>query len=198
MTLSVTFVAAIILLILPSAFGIFGGSSKVKTLKSDILTLAKKVNRGASETAEDRAAMKKLFEALEKQNKYKNSLKSPLINAVWNLEYTTSDTILGRGGSPRVGPILQTIDANRAFAKNSETVQYFGFLPVQRSVDAEIKPMSPSKVAVQFKKFKIGPVSFNCPPSFKGELDITYVDEDLRLSRGDKGNIFVLTKLKDL
>jgi hypothetical protein len=25
-----------------------------------------------------------------------------------------------------------------------------------------------------------------------GELDITYLDEELRVSRGDKGNLFVL------
>lgn len=174
------------------------GSASVINLKSDILNLARKVNRGFTETPEEKETMLSLFEQLEKKNKYKDSLKSSLINAVWNLEYTTSDSILGRGGSQRVGPILQTIDGTNLFAKNTETVNYFGVLKVPRSVTATLVPLTRSKVAVQFKKFTLGPIGFNAPESFKGELDITYIDEDLRLSRGDKGNIFVLTRYADL
>lgn len=58
--------------------------------------------------------------------------------------------------------------------------------------------MSKSKVAVQFKQFSIGPITFNAPSSFKGELDVTYLDKEVRLSRGDKGNIFVLTSYSEL
>ena len=143
--------------------------------------------------------MAQLFSDLEMKNPNKASLSSPLVNAVWELQYTTSDSILGRGRSPRVGPIFQTIDAPNGYAKNSEIVRYFGFLDVPRAVTAAITPMNPSKCAVQFKQFSFfNTLSVNCPPSFKGELDVTYVDEDLRLSRGDKGNIFVLTRYSDL
>ena len=175
-----------------------GSGASVINLKSEILSLARKVERGFIETPAEKETMLALFEQLEKKNKYKDSLKSSLINAVWNLEYTTSDSILGKGGSQRVGPILQTIDGTNLFAKNTETVNYFGLLKVPRSVTAALTPLTGSKVAVQFKKFTLGPIGFNAPESFKGELDITYIDEDLRLSRGDKGNIFVLTRYADL
>ena len=178
--------------------GVKGSSMKSATLKTQILTLARQTRRGLIETNEEKEAMLNLFEQLEKENKYKDSLSSPLINAIWNLEYTTSDSILGRGGSERVGPIFQTIDGPNLYAKNTETVNYFGLFKVPRSVTAALTPMSGSKVAVQFKKFTLGPIGFNAPEAFKGELDITYIDEDLRLSRGDKGNIFVLTKYSDL
>lgn len=113
------------------------------------------------------------------------------------MKYTTSDAILGRGSQKRVGPILQMIDAINLKAYNSECVDY-GLLKVNRKVTADLSPMNKRKVAVQFKKFSIGPLSFNAPNSFKGELDITYVDDDMRLSRGDKGNIFVLIPYSEL
>ncbi len=38
------------------------------------------------------------------------------------------------------------------------------------------------------EQFKLlGLVPINAPESARGKLDITYVDEDLRISRGDKG-----------
>ena len=178
--------------------GAKGSSMKSAALKTQILTLARQTDRGYSETSADAETMMNLFQQLEKENKFKDSLSSPLVNAVWNLEYTTSDSILGRGGSKRVGPILQTIDAPNLYAKNTETLDFFGIFKVPRSVTAALTPMNGSKVAVQFKKFTVGPVGFNAPESFKGELDITYIDDDLRLSRGDKGNIFVLTKYAEL
>ena len=128
----------------------------------------------------------------KKQNPNQASLASPLVSKVWELRYTTSESILGKGSQPRVGPILQMIDAVNLKAENSETVDY-GLFKIDRKVTADLTPMSKSKVAVQFKQFSIGPLKFNAPSSFKGELDVTYVDANVRLSRGDKGNIFVLT-----
>ena len=90
------------------------------------------------------------------------------------------------------------IDAINLKAQNSETVDY-GLFKIDRKVTADLTPISKSKVAVQFKQFSIGPLlKFNAPSSFKGELDVTYVDSNVRLSRGDKGNIFVLTPYSEL
>lgn len=75
--------------------------------------------------------MNVLFEKLEKSGK-KDSLSDPSVNGLWLLEYTTSDSILGRKGSPKVGPIYQLIDAVNLKAMNSETVLYFNFLKIPR------------------------------------------------------------------
>jgi hypothetical protein len=183
----------LILALCPIIFSIF--NSKVKTVKNDILALSKRVSRGLTESPEEQVLMRNLFEKLEKSNKIKSPLKLPsLAEGTWSLEYTTSDSILGRNSYKRVGPIIQKIDVKNLKAENSETIDFFG-LKINRKVSADLSPLTSSKVAVQFKVFTIGPISFNAPSSFKGELDITYVDEDLRLSRGDKGNIFVLSRL---
>lgn len=55
--------------------------------------------------------------------------------------------------------------------------------------------MSDSKVAVQFKTFKIlNLLPITAPPSARGELAVTFLDDTLRISRGDKGNLFVLSQ----
>jgi PAP_fibrillin len=66
--------------------------------------------------------------------------------------------------------------------------------PVYRFLNFLLVLCSESKVDVFFKQFEIGPLKIKAPDSAVGALDITYLDADLRLSRGDKGNIFVLIK----
>ena len=78
--------------------------------------------------------------------------------------------------------------------KNSEIVRY-AIIGVPCSIAAELSPVDGKFTNVQFKRFQLGPVGFNAPEKFKGGLDITYLDEDVRLTRGDKGNIFVLTRM---
>merc|ERR1711959_681719 len=66
----------------------------------------------------------------------------------------------------------------------------------QREVDnlaSALEPLSDSKAKVQFQTFRIlGLLPIKAPASAVGELDCTYLDEDMRISRGDKGNLFVL------
>lgn len=61
-------------------------------------------------------------------------------------------------------------------------------------VRAELSPTSASAVDVQFIEFKVGPIKIKAPKSAQGALDTTYLDEEVRVSRGDKGNLFVLVK----
>ena len=166
-------------------------------LKEQILSLAAETKRGLTATDEQKEQMQTLFAELETLNPTPNPLivndKKASVNGDWSLDYTTSDSILGKGGFPRIGPIIQYIDTTTLTAKNSETVLY-GF-PVPRSVSAELSPVNGKFTDVKFKRFQLGPIGFDAPDSFRGALDITYLDEDVRLTRGDKGNIFVLTRM---
>mmetsp|Transcript_58779 Transcript_58779/g.70091 ORF Transcript_58779/g.70091 Transcript_58779/m.70091 type:complete len:197 (+) Transcript_58779:48-638(+) len=194
----------IIYLILPSTISAFsfGEISSIftpqqqtrTTLKNELISLSRTTKRGLSADDAQKEQITTLFDKLERLNPTPNPLKNPKVNGDWSLEYTTSDSILGRGGFPRVGPIVQTIDAPNGRAENSEVVSYFG-VPVPRKVTARLAPRSSRLTDVQFERFSVGPVGFDAPESFKGYLDITYLDDDFRLARGDKGNIFVLTRM---
>ena len=167
-------------------------------LKSEILELAKAVDRGLTATDEQKSRMMNLFEKLERLNPTPEPLKARrLIDGSWDLQYTTSDSILGKGGFPRIGPIEQYLDTENRQAYNSEVVNYFGLFPVERKVNAALYPQSARLTNVQFEQFELfgGLVKIKAPSQFKGSLDVTYLDESLRLTRGDKGNIFVLTKM---
>jgi hypothetical protein len=120
-------------------------NNKASLAKEEILNLARKVNKGLTETSEERQRILELFEQLEKKNPTKKPLASAKVNAVWRLEYTTSDSILSRKGLKKVGPVLQTIDAAKLFAQNSETVSFFG-IPIPRKVTAALTPISDSEV----------------------------------------------------
>lgn len=177
-----------------AAFGLGAANARPK-LKQQLLDLAVQTNRGLTATPQQTQEIQQLFTRLEKLNPTRQPLKSPLLNADWSLEYTTSDSIIGKGDPfPKVGPIVQTIDTATLSAANAEVVNYFG-LRVPRRITVALAPVNGQLTNVQFQQFQIGPVRLDAPASFKGQLDITYLDKDLRLTRGDKGNLFVLTRL---
>ena len=73
--------------------------------------------------------------------------------------------------------------------------RYYGLVDVPRSVSAELAPVNGRLTEVMFKRFMLGPIGFDAPDTARGSLDITYLDDEVRLTRGDKGNIFVLTRM---
>lgn len=170
----------------------FGPSQETRTQrKNELLEAIKPLNRGASASKEQQAEVEAAATALEQLNPTKKPVYSPLLNGKWRLIYTTSNSILATNRPPflrPLGPIFQLLDNARLKAANKETWPFFN------QVYADLDPLSNSKVAVQFREFKIlGLLPIKAPPSAKGELAVTYLDSDLRISRGDKGNLFVLT-----
>ena len=175
--------------------GLFGGSggggaAKREAAKAELLAAIDGCERGVTADADRRSAIDAAASRLERLNPTRAALRSPLLEGEWELLYTTSASILG-ANKPwpfrPLGPIYQTLDAGRLRASNRET------FPFYNAVDADLTPTGAASVDVQFVKFFIfGLIPVVAPPSARGALAVTYLDEDIRVSRGDRGNLFVL------
>jgi len=175
---------------------------RVAGLKQDLMMLSDEAKRGlkSPEDSELRSKIMNIVEELEGINPTPNPLGSSDINGEWTLRWTTSRSIIGAGkpfflrpDSKR--PILQRIDVRTLTAMNVDPRKFL-WKKYENSVNAELKPLSDSKVAVQFVRFNLfnEKISIKAPERAKGELDTTFLCESLRISRGDRGNVFVLTK----
>ena len=96
------------------------------------------------------------------------------------------------------GTIRQAIDTNRLLAKNEERIQPLPFLWWDNKVYATLQAESRSRVAVRFRRFLLGNViTFDAPPTARGWLETTFLDDTFRISRGDKGSVFCLVRESD-
>jgi len=138
---------------------------------------------------EGRAAVEAAICALEPLNPTRNPLEKPeLLSGCWRLVYTTSDSILGmtrpKPFRPDRSRILQSITVATLTAKNEEWSLAGTF---KTQVTAALTPRGDGRtVDVQFKQFGLGWVRFPAPDAFKGSLETTFLDDDMRVSRGDK------------
>ena len=158
-----------------------------------LIAEAREAKQGRDEKR--RGAVLSHVEALEKENPTPKPLESPLLSGRWRLVFTTSESILGTRRMRPFRPrrrILQDINAGKLTAKNEEWV--LGGL-LRNSVRAKLEPRDDgATVDVIFKRFGIGWLKLPAPKSARGVLTTTYLDDEMRISRGDRGNVFVLVK----
>ncbi|XP_042509587.1 probable plastid-lipid-associated protein 4, chloroplastic isoform X1 [Macadamia integrifolia] len=163
-----------------------------KTLKDELLETLAPLDRGANASPEDQQRVDEIARQLEAVSPTKEPLKSDLLNGKWELIYTTSRSILQteRPKFLRSRVNYQAINVDTLRAQNMESWPFFN------QVTADLTPLNTKKVAVKFDYFKIlGLIPIKAPERAernRGQLEITYLDDELRISRGDKGNLFIL------
>lgn len=165
--------------------------------KETLLNSIEGTRRGLDVTFALTDKIERNIRALEALNPTPAPNSSPLISGKWELLYTTSESILGADKPEPLqpkGPIYQYIDTEALRANNEQTVQPIDALPFKwiTSVSANITVESDTKLGVDFQEFGIGPLKIPAPASANAKLVTTYLDETLRISRGSKGNVFVL------
>jgi hypothetical protein len=163
-------------------------------LKEDILSISDKTKRGLNASPKETEKISDLVNELEKLNPIRKPFESNEINSFWTLRYTSSSKLIGKGSFNVRNNIKQRIDAKALTAENYEEVKYFGLIPVVQRNFARLKQVSDSKVKVEIHKIMIGPLIIPLPINLKGDLSVTYLDKQMRITRGNKGGLFVLTK----
>ncbi len=180
-------------------------------------------NRGLLATESEKAAILGAIAQLEERNPTPRPVEaSELLDGDWRLLYTTSSGLLNIDRFPlfKLGQIYQSIRVKTRSVYNIAEIYGLPYLEGLVSVAAEFEPLCERRVQVQFKRSILGLqrlISYRSPNSFiqeieqgqkftaidfsldsreqQGWLDITYLDSDLRIGRGNEGSVFVLTKV---
>ena len=143
---------------------------------------------------QDRIIDEYFIRPLEEQNPTRYPVDSPLLGGRWRLVYSNSKNVLGLDRPPFIRPagnsVYQTILLEEGMVINEERM--LGLIPNKVRATFTVKP--PRRVDVQFQEFRLGPVKARAPRTARGWLDITYLDEDMRISRGNLSNVFVLVR----
>ncbi|MEH2224667.1 PAP/fibrillin family protein [Nostoc sp.] len=148
-----------------------------------------------------------------------------LLEGAWQLQYSTAREIRSLASLPlglKLGKVYQVINvANKLFFNLAKVKHPLGLVSGYVKVTASFEPakedlehlqnkrinvyfdkryLSIEKIlginTPQFNPFKV--VSANNPTSRTATLDITYLDETLRIGRGGDGSLFILSKSENL
>ncbi len=190
--------------------------------KAELLEALVGKNRGLLATEPDKQAILVAISQLEDRNPTPSPVEaSDLLDGNWRLLYTTSKGLLNLDQLPlfKLGQIYQCIRAQTARVYNIAEVYGLPYLEGLVSVAARFEPVSACRVQVRFERSIFGLqrlIGYQSPDNFiqqietgkrfaaidfgldnreqQGWLDITYLDDDLRIGRGNEGSVFVLTK----
>lgn len=192
--------------------------------KATLLEMIANKNRGIEATESDKQAILAAVAQLEDRNPTPHPVEAiEKLDGNWRLLYTTSEELLQIDRFPflKLGQIYQYIRAKDAKIYNIAEVSGLPFLDGLVSVAARFTPVSDRRVNVTFERGIVGLqkfIDYRAPDYFvqqieagkkflaidfnitnreqKGWLEITYLDNDLRIGRGNEGNVFVLTKVR--
>ncbi|MEG3857662.1 PAP/fibrillin family protein [Microcoleus sp. herbarium12] len=190
--------------------------------KSRLLEIIAGKNRGLLATPGDKQAILSAIAQLEDYNPTSRPVEAAeLLNGDWRLLYTTSGGLLSLDGFPllKLGQIYQSIRVKESKVYNIAEVYGLPYLEGIVSVAAKFEAISERRVQVKFERSILGLsklIGYESPAKFineiesgkkfaavdfrlepreqQGWLDITYLDADLRIGRGNEGSVFVLTK----
>lgn len=190
--------------------------------KATLLEAIAGKNRGIIAHERDQLAILAAVAQLEDRNPTPHPIEAAeLLEGNWRLLYTTSQDLLNLDRFPllKLGQIYQCLRTKDLKVYNIAEIYGLPFLEGLVSVAASFTPVSERRVNVKFERSIIGLqrfLNYQSPNGFireieagkkfppidfgidagdrQGWLEVTYLDEDLRISRGNEGSVFVLVK----
>jgi hypothetical protein len=193
--------------------------------KTELLEAIAPHNRGLLASEMDKVKILSAIQQLEDNNPSPKPLdRRELLEGNWRLLYTSSKDLLGFDRIPllKLGQIYQCVRVTEAKIYNIAEIMGLPLMESLVSVVASFEPVSDRRINVNFQRSIVGLqrlFGYQTPshyiqqiesgkkfPPFdfaidnrdrKAWLDITYLDEDMRIGRGNEGNVFVLSKTRD-
>ena len=190
--------------------------------KATLIDAIALTNRGLLAGEQQKQAILSAIARLEDFNPTPRPVEaSSLLDGNWRLLYTTSKALLNLDRIPfyKLGQIYQCIRVETTSVYNIAEIYGLPYLEGLISVAAKFEPVSGRRVEVKFERSIIGLkslIGYSSPENFiqqieagnkftaidfpiqsdtqQGWLDITYLDSDLRIGRGNEGSVFVLSK----
>ncbi|GBF91412.1 hypothetical protein Rsub_04152 [Raphidocelis subcapitata] len=193
-----------------------GGAEEVK---KELRAALEGLDRGIfGTTAAKREAVLSLVARLEALNPLPQPLRRmDALAGEWRLLYTTiaitgvKKTKLGLREFVKLGDFVQIIDTENHAAINRVSFSVAGFakfggsLTINAAYAPAPPPLDGSRVEINFSDAKLTPealealfrANYDLLLSIfnpQGWLDVTYVDEEVRVGRDDKGHVFVVER----
>lgn len=193
------------------------------TRKANLINAIAPVNRGLQMSENQRKMIFSAVAYLEELNPTPAPTQSPeLLDGNWLLLFTTSQELLGIDRFPlyKLGNIYQCLRVSEGKIFNVAEIKGLPLLSGLVSVCANFTVVSDKRVKVDFERLVAGSqnlIGYQNVNSFintlrspkkllaidfqitredqKGWLETTYLDQDLRIGRGNEGNLFVLRRV---
>ncbi len=190
--------------------------------KAELLEAIAGKNRGLLATETEKVAILSTIAQFEDLNPTPKPLEATdLLEGNWRLLYTTSKGLLNLDQFPlaQLRSIYQCVRTSDAKIYNIAEFSALPYLEGLVSVCATFETVSERRVNVNFERYIVGLqrlIGYQSPNDFitqietgkkflgldfsiqnrnqQGWLDITYLDQDLRIGRGNEGSVFVLSK----
>jgi len=190
--------------------------------KTQLLETLAGQNRGLFSSAAQKALIADRIVQVEQRNPTRNPTRNPkLLEGDWRLLYTTSRELLGTDRLPllQLGQVYQCIRVQTQQVFNIANLNASPFPGGLISVAARFEVATNQRLTIGFERFVVGLrplLGYQDPSQWieqlqtdrrflaldiklqtgdrQGWIDVTYLDENLRIVRGNEGSVFVLTK----
>ncbi|KAE8668411.1 putative plastid-lipid-associated protein 8 [Hibiscus syriacus] len=176
-------------------------SSRPDDLVASILSKVTQTDGGVTLTPNQHQEVAQVANELHKYC-VDEPVKCPLIFGDWGVVYCSNPTSPGGGYRSTFGRLffktkemVQTVEAPDS-VRNKVSFSVFGFLDGQVSLKGKLKVLDKQWIQVIFEspELRVGAMEFRYGGESEVKLQITYVDETIRLGKGSRGSLFVFRR----
>ncbi|OIS98135.1 PREDICTED: probable plastid-lipid-associated protein 8, chloroplastic [Nicotiana attenuata] len=177
--------------------------TKPDELVGSILSKVMQTDRGVSLTRDEH---KRVAEVAQELQRFcvDEPVKCPLIFGEWDVVYCSNPTSPGGGYRSAFGRLffktkemIQVVEAPD-IVRNRVSFSLFGFLDGEVSLKGKLNVLDEKWIQVVFEppELKVGALDFQYGGESEVKLEITYIDEKIRLGKGSRGSFFVFQRRK--